>query len=194
MIQLSRKEGINEQFFCSFVPTILKIFTTQVLGKCQEIASKEEERIEEASRVLAQTILSDGQLYFAGTSELAGLPFAATMGDERLPKSQFLFEDGTLPTLTPLDCVVLFSKEGQDGETFAIIEEIKKTSATIIGISRNEASPLSEQVDFHISYHLEDGILPTDEGGRTGYPHAFLAHYVYYALSLNTIEILEEYK
>lgn len=87
MIQISRKEGTNEQMICSFVLTILKIFTTQVSGKFQEVLKKEIEHIEDASRILAQTIVSEGNIYFKGTKELTSIPYIATLGEETLPKS-----------------------------------------------------------------------------------------------------------
>lgn len=193
MIRISRKEGTNGQTVCSFVLTILKIFTTQVLGRFQEVLKKEMEHIEDASRILAQTILSEGNIYFTGTKELTSVPYTATLGEETLPKSAHLNREQHLLSLTSLDCVVLFSKDERDDETTSLLQMLKETEATIIGISASGTSFLQKETPFHISYHLEDGLLPTDNGKRTGYPHSLLAQYVYYTLYFTTLEILEEY-
>ncbi|MCA0991198.1 DUF2529 family protein [Guptibacillus hwajinpoensis] len=172
---------------------MLKIFTTQLMGKFKGIQDQHEMIIEDISRLFAQIITGGGTVYFYGENELQGAALEAVYGSEKLPSSAILHDPADL---TENDCVLLFSRLSEDEAAAKHAETFKATGATVVGISatRKEADPILEQnTDFHINTGLTTGLVPNDEGERIGYPALLTSLYVYHALYLTTREILEEH-
>ncbi|WP_226654509.1 DUF2529 family protein [Guptibacillus hwajinpoensis] len=172
---------------------MLKIFTTQLMGKFKGIQDQHEMVIEDSSRLFAQVITGGGTVYFYGENELQGAALEAVYGSEKLPSSAILHDPADL---TENDCVLLFSRLSEDQAAAEHAKAFKATGAKVVGISatRKEADPLLEQTtDFHINTGLTTGLVPNDDGERIGYPSLLTSLYVYHALYLTTREILEEH-
>ncbi len=172
---------------------MLKIFTTQLMGKFKVIQDQHEMVIEDISRLFAQTITGGGTVYFYGEHELQGAALEAVYGSEKLPSSAILHDPATL---TENDCVILFSRFNNDKLAAEHAEKFKATGAQVVGISatKKETDPLLEQrVHFHINTGLTTGLVPNDDGERIGYPSLLTSLYIYHALYLTTREILEEH-
>ncbi|WP_347548380.1 DUF2529 family protein [Pseudalkalibacillus hwajinpoensis] len=172
---------------------MLKIFTTQLMGKFKGIQDNHEMVIEDISRLFAQTITGGGTVYFYGEHELQGAALEAVYGTEKLPSSAILHDPSVL---TDKDCVILFTRFNDDQTTADRANQYKEMGATVVGISatRKDADPLLEQsVNFYINTGLTAGLVPNDDGERIGYPSLLTSLYVYHALHLTTREILEEH-
>lgn len=175
---------------------MLKIFQTQLVGYFKTIEEKNEFQYEEAARLLASSILGDGNVFFHGLEEMNAVAENAIIGPEPFPKAQRLMKNGELASLTPLDQVIIVSRFSSDKEAIQLAERILETGATVIGISAvmNEGDSLEKIANFHINSALNAPIIPTDDGNKVGFPSVITAMYAYYGLFFVIKEILEEYE
>lgn len=172
---------------------LMKIFTTQLMGKFKLIQDDHEMVIEDISRLFAQTITGGGTVYFYGEHELQGAALEAVYGAEKLPSCSILHDPSDL---TEKDCVILFSRFNDDQGSAERAKAFKDKGAAVVGVSatRKDTLPaLEENVHFHINTGLTAGLVPNDDGERVGYPSLLTSLYVYHALYLTTREILEEH-
>ncbi|RBW68690.1 DUF2529 family protein [Bacillus taeanensis] len=173
---------------------MLKIFTTQLLGAFQNI-QKEEFEIEDSARLLAQTIVSDGTIYFYGTKEMKAVESAAVFGPDTLPNPQQLNLE-TVEQLTSLDLVVLASRFSTDKEAVELAKKIKAQGAKLITLSAHKEGEASliNIADFSIDTKLMSPLVPAEDGSKIGFPSAITGLYGYYALYLTTKEIVIEHE
>jgi uncharacterized phosphosugar-binding protein len=173
---------------------MLKIFTTQLLGAFQNI-QKEEFAIEDSARLLAQTIVSDGTVYFYGTNEMKAVESAALFGPETLPNSKQLIPK-EIEQVTSLDLVVLAARFSTDEEAVELAKKIQAHGTKVITISAHqEGEPsLTSIADFSIDTKLSNALVPAEDGSKIGFPSAITGLYGYYALYLTTKEILIEHE
>ncbi|MDR7073875.1 DUF2529 family protein [Fictibacillus barbaricus] len=174
---------------------MLKIFSTQVSGLLKSISDKEEQQIEESSRLLAQTILSDGTVYFKGFGEMEAVVSEALHGENPFKKAE-RFRDDSLDELLPVDSVVIASRFQTDEGAFAFCERIKEAAdchVILIGGHKKEEENSDIKADIMIDTKAVRGLVPLDDGSRVGFPSGLAGLFVYYALFLTTEEILEEY-
>ncbi|MDM5314675.1 DUF2529 family protein [Fictibacillus sp. b24] len=177
---------------------MLKIFSTQVAGLLKSISDKEEQSIEEASRLLAQSVLSEGTVYFKGFGEMEAVVSEALYGENKF-RAGANFSDEKLSELIPVDSVVVATRFLDDEKAIALCSEVRKTAdcnIILIGGRRKDAEMdvnLDEFADIVIDTKVVRGLVPLDDGTRLGFPSGLTALFVYYALFLTTEEILEEY-
>jgi hypothetical protein len=174
---------------------MLKIFSTQISGLLKTISDKEEQQIEESSRLLAQSILSDGTVYFKGFKEMEAVVSEALYGENSFKKAQG-FNDDSWSELLPVDSVVIASRFQSDKEALEFCAKVKKTAdchVILIGGYKKEEEVFDTEVDIVIDTKSVRGLVPLDDGSRVGFPSGLSALFVYYALFLTTEEILEEY-
>ncbi|MGC4377314.1 DUF2529 family protein [Fictibacillus sp. Mic-4] len=177
---------------------MLKIFSTQLVGLMNKI-QKDEEAIEDAARLLAQTVLSEGAIYFSGTNEMKAVCYEGVFGQEAFSSSRLL-ELEKFNELTSIDTVIVASRFNDDLEMIKQLAAIKKeTPARVIAISAvkketGEAQDLRTLADFHLDTQLARELVPLEDGSRTGFPSALMALYVYHALALTTKDILLEFE
>ncbi|MED1864807.1 DUF2529 family protein [Fictibacillus nanhaiensis] len=177
---------------------MLKIFSTQVAGLLKSISDKEEQSIEESSRLLAQSILSEGTVYFKGFNEMEAIVSEALFGENKF-RAGAKYSDELLSELLPVDSVVVATRFLNDEEAVALCSKIRKTSAChviLIGGRRKDADidvNVEDLADIVIDTKAVRGLVPLDDGSRLGFPSGLTALFAYYALFLTTEEILEEY-
>ncbi|WP_270180404.1 DUF2529 family protein [Alkalihalobacillus sp. CinArs1] len=172
---------------------MLKIFTTQLMGKFKHIQDNHEMVIEDISRLLAQTITGGGKVYFKGQNELQGVALEAIDGADALPSCAIL-EPNT--ELTDRDTVLMFGKFNDDSSFAQLATEYKESGASVIGVAasrKNEAQALEDTVHFYINTGLTTGLVPDEDGERIGHPSLLVALFVYHAIYLTTKEILDEH-
>ncbi|WLD93191.1 DUF2529 family protein [Alkalihalobacillus sp. AL-G] len=169
---------------------MLKIFTTQLFGVFRNIQEKNEEVLEDCSRLLAQTITADGTVFVEGLDELEAVSVAAITSEETLP-SIAPFDSKTV--LEPQDCLIVFAKTTDDERLKQLVEVAGANGASIISIGAMIEEKGFINTDFHIDTTLLTGLVPTDEGDRSGYPVVMCTLYVFHALVFTTREMLEEY-
>lgn len=177
---------------------MLKIFTTQLTGVFKKIAEEEELQFEDASRLIAQSVMSEGTIYFYGVKEFEAITLEAVEGEDRLPNTKNLKELASYDVLTPRDLVVVAARYAADGEAVDVAKQLKKKGVTIVGISsvRKEAAEhtLVEHVDVHIDLKEINRLVPISLEERVGYPILMAGLYAYFGLYLTTKEILWEYE
>ncbi len=61
---------------------MLKILSTQLAGVFQRISAQEEEQFEDAARLFAQAIISDGTIFVYGMDEMEAVVAEALHGAE----------------------------------------------------------------------------------------------------------------
>ncbi|MBH0156382.1 DUF2529 family protein [Fictibacillus sp. 5RED26] len=181
---------------------MLKIFSTQVAGLLKSISDKEEQSIEEASRLLAQSVLSEGTVYFKGFDEMEAVVSEALFGENKF-RAGANFSDVALSDLLPVDSVVVASRFLDDEEAVSLCSELRKNvdcNVILIGGRRKDAEMdvnvnvnVEELADIVIDTKAVRGLVPLDDGSRLGFPSGLTALFAYYALFLTTEEILEEY-
>ncbi|MBY6037381.1 DUF2529 domain-containing protein [Fictibacillus nanhaiensis] len=177
---------------------MLKIFSTQVSGLLKTISDKEEQSIEESSRLLAQTVLSEGTVYFKGFGEMDAVVSEALSGENKF-RSGAEFTDDSTKKLLPVDSVVLASRFLDDEEALAFCKKVKESAdchVILMGGRRKDADSESSNgavADIEIDTKAVRGLVPLDDGSRIGFPSGLTALYAYYSVFLTTSEILEEY-
>ncbi|WP_377887399.1 DUF2529 family protein [Alkalihalobacillus sp. R86527] len=174
---------------------MLKIFTTQLMGKFKHIQDNHEMVIEDLSRLLAQTITGGGMVYFHGQNELQGVALEAIDGADRLPSCAIL-EPQT--ELTDRDTVIMFGKFNDDESLAELAKEYKESGASVVGVAatrkgQDQAQTLEDSVHFYINTGLTTGLVPDEDGERIGHPSLLISLYIYHAIYLTTKEILDEH-
>jgi uncharacterized phosphosugar-binding protein len=179
------------------VSTLLKIFTTQLVGYFNAIQEKEEMNIEDSSRAIAQALVGDGTVYFHGYDAMMAICYEAVHGQEKLPKASFFIKDGKEAALSSIDRLIIAAPSSDNIEAISLAKKAKEQGAIVIGLSyvNEESTGVSLQniCDFHINTHLHQPLVPTDFGEKIATPSVMTTLYCYYALYLTTTEIISEY-
>jgi uncharacterized phosphosugar-binding protein len=176
--------------------TMLKMFTTQLLGVFKKIADKEEFSFEDGARLLAQAPAGDGSIYLFGTNEMKAVEFEALYGAEPMRGAKVLTETD-VPELGMADRVLLISRTTTDKGAVKLAEQLQAQGIPFVAVSTvmdESGGGLAELADVHIDLRLTKGLLPDDVGNRFGYPSSMAALYAYYGLKFNIDEILAEYE
>lgn len=172
---------------------MLKIFTTQLNGIFQKLV-KQEEVFEDAARFLAQAIIGEGKVYVHGTKEFNGIISEVTSGVEVSNAFLPLFLDGKMKAVSPVDRVILFTRQTDDVEAIQISKELVESDIGLVVVSTTvEQDQLSDLADVFINYELTRKLVPTDEGDRIGFPSLLVGLYIYHCLLLTIHEILADY-
>lgn len=177
---------------------MLKIFSTQVSGLLKAISDKEEQSVEEASRLLAHSILAEGTVYFKGFDEMEAVVSEALLGENKFRRGAELMEV-SLDELLPVDSVVVANRFVDDEEAVTFCKKVKESTdchVILMGGRRKEAeneAGSDAAADIVIDTKAVRGLVPLDDGSRIGFPSGLTALFAYYALFLTTEEILEEY-
>ncbi|WP_176223939.1 DUF2529 family protein [Thalassobacillus devorans] len=171
---------------------MLKMLTTQLTGKFQQIQEKEALAIEDAARALAQAIIGDGSIYVKGFEEMLAIESEMIDGIETLPKCR-RYEPGA--ALTSIDRVIVASRFADHEEAITIMKEAQEQGAQVIGLSavKTNDDPLFKQADFPIDTKVTEPLLPFDME-RICFPSAMAGLYSYYAIYITVKEILSEYE
>ncbi|KZE63877.1 hypothetical protein AWM68_12245 [Fictibacillus phosphorivorans] len=174
---------------------MLKIFSTQVAGLLKSISDKEEQSIEEASRLLAQTFLSEGTVHFKGFGEMEAVVSEALYGENQF-RQAVAFSDESWEKLLPVDSVVVATRFVNDEEAVAFCAKVRQMADchVILMGGRGKEADLETTADIVIDTKAVRGLVPLDDGSRLGFPSGLTALFAYYALFLTTEEILEEYE
>ncbi|HEY9577176.1 MAG TPA: DUF2529 domain-containing protein [Pseudobacillus sp.] len=171
---------------------MLKMFTTQLNGLFQRIADKETDQIEDGARLLAQAVVGEGRIYIKGFQEMKAVEAEAVAGSDSLSCVQPF---DSADEITESDRVLLVSRFAHDSEAAAIAVALKERGIPFVaaaGLAPGEEHSLNEMADVFIDTKLTKGLLPAENGGRTGFPSSLAALYIYFALKLTIDEILQE--
>lgn len=172
---------------------MLKIFSTQLNGLFKKVMEKEEFNLEDAARLLTQAAVGDGTIYIHGFGEMDGVTKEALKGIEPLLKAAAY--DSEI-TLTQEDRFLLFSRHSTDQEAIQLAQKLKIEGIPFVGVStvvQQDTDSLETLADVHIDLQVERGLIPKEDGNRTGYPTLLVALFVYYGIKFTMEEILQEF-
>ncbi|MGJ9385433.1 DUF2529 family protein [Salipaludibacillus sp. CF4.18] len=176
----------------------MKIFDTQVKGLVNKLIDYEEE-LEDAARVMAQSIVSDGHLYWTGEKEMDGIITQACFGTDGLSGSKRWSKE---ITLSEMDTLVIVSPSKHSSWANDVIDIVKDSSVSIIAIYSHEtieensdqSQTWIDTCDFAFFTGVDKGLVPMESGARIGNPHLLIALQIYYQLYFAVAEMLEEHE
>ena len=172
---------------------MLKMFSTQLTGLFKSIMEKEEFNIEDAARLLTQAAVGDGTIYIHGFGEMEGVTNEALQGIEPMLKTKAYNSD---ITLTQEDRFLLFSRYSNDPEAVQLAQKLKMEGVPFAAVStivQSDTDSLQTLADVSIDLKVERGLIPKEDGKRTGYPTLFAALFAYFGIKFTMEEILQEY-
>ncbi|MBU9710743.1 DUF2529 family protein [Evansella tamaricis] len=179
----------------------MKIFHTQLQGLIQQLGGCED-KLEDAARLIAQSIVADGDVWIYAEDEMIGVVAQAMHGTDSLPNLS-LGEQGSL--FDSMDTLLVFSPHKWSKDAMKVVMDAKGAGTNIIGVS-SESTPQREtdmlsgekgawidNCTLHFSTGIKHGLVPTEDGNRIGAPHLIMGLYIYYGIYLTVMEFLEEY-
>lgn len=168
------------------------MFLTQLTGLLKRVGEKEEDAIEDAGRLLAQSLVSEGTIYIKGYGEMAVIETEALHGAEVL-KGVKSWTTGA--RLTDADRVLIATRFSDDPEAVQLAQKLSEDGVFFAAISsKKENAGLESLADAFIDIRLTKGILPDENGGRTGFPSSIAGLYTYFLLKMTIDDILAEYE
>ncbi|MBU9724346.1 MULTISPECIES: DUF2529 family protein [Bacillaceae] len=170
----------------------MKIFQTQLQGLLNQIDNNEAE-LEDAARLVAQSIISDGDVWIYAEDEMIGVVAQAMHGSDSLPNLS-LGEQGAL--FDSMDTLLVFSPHKLSKDALNVVLSAKEEGANIVGVSSestpHEGEAWTDHCTLHFSTGIKNGLVPTESGNRIGMPHLIVALHYYYGLYFSVMEMLEE--
>ncbi|MCD8510068.1 MAG: DUF2529 domain-containing protein [Bacillus sp. (in: Bacteria)] len=159
----------------------MKIFQTQLQGLITKL-DKQEEVVEEAARMMAQSLVSDGKLWIFAEKEMKGILHQAVEGCDNLPRVEVA---GKESSFSPMDSLLVFSPDRGSEEAQLVAETASENGTQVIGVSSpttEDDNGWPEKCNFYLSTGIKGGLVPEEDGGRIGEPHLLVALYLYYSL------------
>ncbi|WP_453992942.1 DUF2529 domain-containing protein [Bacillus nitroreducens] len=177
---------------------MLKIFTTQLQGQFKRIMEHEEMNMEDGARILAQSVISDGNIWVHGFGEMAAVTTEALFGAEPLQSAKPLLTDGKRNEIETVDSVLLITRFSTDEEAIKLAEELRSSGIQTVAISAKVKTEgertLDKVVDIHIDSKLQKPLIPDEVGTRFGFPSVMTALYAYFGLKFTIKEMIEEFE
>ena len=127
---------------------------------------------------------------------MEGVYFEAKNGREPFPNVKRLTDDN-ISSLTTVDRVLLVLRSLQDEKAINTGKILRSKGVPFIVFAsktNKDEHPLEDMAHAFIDLHMNQGLVPTAAGERTGYPHLLCALYAYHNLKLTMEEILAEYE
>lgn len=171
----------------------MKMLTTQMSGLLQRIAEREEEMIGMTARLLAQATAGEGRVFLAAFGELDAVSLNAITSQEPL--------HGAVPyhgeEIDSTDRVWIFTRNANDEKALQLARLLADRFIPFAAMAdepeEDENNELARLATAYLSLGVKRGLLPSEDGGRTVYPHAFAALFIYEAVRMEYDELLSEF-
>ncbi|WP_062052017.1 DUF2529 family protein [Bacillus sp. JCM 19034] len=172
---------------------MMTIFTTQLLGRLKTIA-QEDELLEDAARLLCQSLIGEGNLFIDAYGEM-GVLAEALYGQDRLERVNPLSLDGSFAEIDHVDRALLVARTSHhpklmEAATFLHTRHVP----FVVIVAKHEANDLDTLADFIIDLNCLEGLVPDETGKRVGHPTSIAALYCFISLQLMIKEMLEDYQ
>ncbi|WP_059104163.1 DUF2529 family protein [Shouchella shacheensis] len=164
-----------------------KLFTTQLTGLLQKLHEQQEETLEDAGRLLAQSIVAGGTIYVQGFGEMKSCEEAAVHGVEQI---QGITRMNRSSLLNGRDRVLLFTTSAYDQDAITSAKLYQSMQVPVIVIASNRK--FEEVSDVFIDLGVTGNLVPTDGGHRIGDPAALAGLFAYRCLYLTIHDILSD--
>lgn len=168
-----------------------KILQTQLTHILNGI-NKQEEEIEMASRLLAQAIIGEGNIYVRGLGDFELLEAWAAESETALPRMKTF--EGIAP-ITTADRVLVVSKFVDEPLT-TFLQELEEVGIEYVLVC-NSRNPVAEvEFDFESVHHFIDlssprEVIPTPDLERIVNPYVMAFMYIYYQMYALVMEMSE---
>lgn len=174
----------------------MKMFFTQLQGVTDRILDQEDS-LEDAARLIAMSIVSEGDVYWYGEGEMDGIVTLALTGADGIHGSKRWSED---IRLSPLDTVVVCSACRNSASAMNVASGATEQGATVIGVTslvttENKEPDWTQKAEVLLTNGINQGLIPGDldePDSRIGTPHLLAGLHMYYSLYFILVEILEE--
>ena len=179
---------------------LLKIFLTQLTGVYKKIEQEEQESIEDAARLLAQALTANGQVYIHGFKEMEGIVSRAINGPEPLKGIKKLYSGQYMVQAQQRDRAIIFARSATEKEAVALAESLRGQHVPFVAVSQgvkpeDKGKPnLTEIADVHVDIKAVRGLVPNEDGTRSGIPTLAAALFAYQGIIMGVDEILREYE
>ncbi|MFZ4453016.1 DUF2529 family protein [Salibacterium aidingense] len=171
----------------------MKIFATQLQGAFQNILA-EEEAVENGARLLAQGPGGAGRLLIYSTSSLEGIASVLASHPDA-PENTWYFTPYSEEPPAAADRVLLLAGPGEKRQLTTVLEPLVHQGVPVVIVAPFPEDDLSitlEPTDVWLQTHVEGGIVPDENGERTGDPSALCTLFAGQLLFLNMKEMLDE--
>ena len=179
---------------------MLKIYLTQLTGIYKKIEQDEQENMEDAARLLAQALVSHGNVYLHGFKEMNGIISQAIDGPEPLKGLKRLYNGQYMAQVQQRDRAIIFARSAIEPEAIALAQSLNGQRIPFVAVSQGPTaeeknSPnLADLADIHIDIKATRGLIPNEDGTRSGIPTLAAALFVYQGITLSIDEIIKEYE
>lgn len=179
---------------------MLKIFLTQLSGIYKKIEQDEQENMEDAARLLAQALVGHGTVYLHGFNEMNGIINQAIDGPEPLKGMKRLYNGQYMAQVEQRDRAIIFARSANEPEAVALAESLNGQRIPFVAVSQAptaddmDSPNLANLADIHIDIKANRGLIPNEDGTRSGIPTLAAALFVYQGITLSIDEIIKEYE
>jgi len=172
------------------------MFTTQLVGRLKKIESDEQYSIEDGARLLAQALVGEGSIYIYAKNEMEGIYSEIFDSVEPLNRAKRLTEE-LIPTLSSADRVLLFTRDVLDDDILKVAKSLRETDIPFVAVGScpaKQENPLDDLAHVFINLYMDRGLVPTETGGRAGFPHLIGALYVYHNIKIILDDMVEDFE
>ena len=179
---------------------MLKIYLTQLTGIYKKIEQDEQENMEDAARLLSQALVAHGTVYLHGFKEMDGIISQAINGPEPIKSIKRLYNDQYMAQIEQRDRVMIFARTATEPEAVALAKSLNEQCIPFVAVSQAPAADdfnipnLSNLADVHIDLKATRGLVPNEDGTRSGIPTLAAALFIYQGITLSIDEIIKEYE
>ena len=179
---------------------MLKIYLTQLTGIYKKIEQNEQDNMEDAARLLAQALVSHGTVYLHGFKEMEGIISQALEGPEPIKGLKRLYSGQYMAQVQQRDRAIIFARSATEPEAVALAESLTGQRIPFVAVSQAPSADeadipnLANLADIHIDIKATRGLIPNEDGTRSGVPTLAAALFVYQGITLAIDEIIKEYE
>lgn len=171
-----------------------KMLLTQLNGIFQKIL-QDEDTMEETARLLAQATVGQGKIYIACFGEMKLIELQA-ISDNHFSN---LFKWDNSVSINNVDRVWIFTDDNRNEQAIQLAKQLYEQFipfSVIAPEKANESNELCELAYTYISMNIRGGILPhpTKLGERIVVPYVMAGLFIYEAIKLYYIEIVDDYE
>lgn len=171
-----------------------KMLLTQLNGVFQKILQNEE-TMEETARLLAQASVGQGKIYIACFGEMKTIELQA-LSDKHFFNITPWNEESIVEEV---DRVWIFTDSSTNEQARKLAKQLNEQFipfAVIAPEKDDDSNELSQLAYIYLSMHIRGGILPhpTKLGERIVTPFVIAGLFIFEAIKLHYIEIIEDYE
>jgi hypothetical protein len=126
---------------------------------------------------------------------MAAVATEAISGAEPLRHASPFPSDLEIEKFTAQDRVLLLTRSSHDAETVTLAKKLYDRRVPFVAVyspAHDQEDHFPELADVCIHIPLKRGLVPAEDGSRTGLPYSIAALYIYYGIKFTIDEIMME--